>query len=100
MVVPYKTLNIYTMKNLVIWYRVTLSLIALLGVISLAYFALVVLSFIALLDGGGTCDLLESIKITWVPVTVVISIVCLSFLKKTRHRLKLIASELGEQLFA
>ncbi len=87
------------MKNIVIW-RMTLGLIAIVGIISIAYLFLVALSFVFLLDGGGSSDLLESIKNPWVQATVVISIICLSFLKRTRQRLERIASELGWQFFA
>ena len=76
-----------------------MSLLVVLGTLSIAYLGFAFIAFAALLDNGGTGDILEWMRNPYFSGVLIISSVLLGFLKKTRKRLKNLIADLAENFF-
>lgn len=77
-------------KNFILAKKIFLTLVVILGTLSIAYLAIAAIAFAGMLDNGGTGDILELMKNPWFSAILFGSIFWMVFLKKTRKRLKTI----------
>ena len=89
-----------TKKRVLFLKRFFLSLLVVLGTLSIAYLGFAFIAFAALLDNGGTGDILEWMRNPYFSGVLIISSVLLGFLKKTRKRLKNLIADLAENFFS
>lgn len=74
-------------KNILIATRIFLTLVVIVGILSIGYLAFALIGFAGMLDNGGTGDILEWMKNPWVSGILFGSVIWTAFLKKTRKRL-------------
>lgn len=76
------------MKNVTLFKRIFLTLVVIVGTLSIGYLAIAFIAFAGMLDNGGTGDILEWMKNPYFSAVLFGTVIWMVFLKKTRKRLE------------